>query len=128
MPFCLLALCLCHPLSLPKEFCASSNGRGRCERPVAVGRGSGSCGLRKGEFSSARSKMELRPSRMPLLVAAALLLLAGPAASWGARKRATSVLFEKFDAREAVVDPCYEDSGGGGGGSGGKKTQGGLQI
>ena len=70
--------------------------------------------------------MELRPSRIPLLVAAALLL-AGPAASWGARKRATSVLFEKFDAREAVVDPCYEDSGGGGG-SGGKKTQGGLQI
>ena len=74
--------------------------------------------------------MELRPSRTPLLVAAAaLLLLAGPAASWGARKRATSVLFEKFDAREAVVDPCYEDSGGGGGGgTGGKKTQGGLQI
>ena len=37
-----------------------------------------------------------------------LLLLAvavGPAASWGARKRATSVLFEKFDARDSVVDP-----------------------
>ena len=74
--------------------------------------------------------MEARSSRLPLLMVAALLVCPAPAASWGARKRATSVLFEKFDARDAVVDPCYEDSGGGGGGggSGGKKTQGGLQI
>ena len=68
--------------------------------------------------------MELRSF---LIVSAALLV--APAASWGARKRATSVLFEKFDAREAVVDPCYEDSGGsGGGGNGGKKSQGGIHI
>ena len=66
--------------------------------------------------------MEARSSRLPLLMVAALLVCPAPAASWGARKRATSVLFEKFDARDAVVDPCYEDSGGGGG-SGGKKSQ-----
>ena len=52
---------------------------------------------------------------------AAVLVCPLPAASYrGARKRATSVLFEKFDARDAVVDPCYEDTGGS---SGGKKSQ-----
>ena len=52
-----------------------------------------------------------------------------PAASYrGARKRATSVLFEKFDARDAVVDPCYEDTGGSSGGGGKKSQQGGNSI
>lgn len=52
---------------------------------------------------------------------AAVLVCPLPAASYrGARKRATSVLFEKFDARDAVVDPCYEDTGGS---SGNKKSQ-----
>ena len=60
---------------------------------------------------------------------AAVLVCPLPAASYrGARKRATSVLFEKFDARDAVVDPCYEDTGGSSGGGGKKSQQGGNSI
>ena len=131
-PRCSLSLFVPSILSTPtlsQRSFRASNGRGRGERPA----GRGSRGRSRPQEQRVEPGISLTSqwsastmeARLSLLMAAAVAaLLVCPAASWGARKRATSVLFEKFDARDAVIDPCYEDSGGGGSnGGGGKKAQ-----